>query len=35
MANKRKLRVIKKTKGATICETASGKAAIYKNQKRK
>ena len=29
MANKRKLRVIKKTKGATICETASGKKVVF------
>ena len=29
MANKRKLRVIKKTKGVTICETASGKKVRF------
>ena len=29
MANKRKLRVIKKTKGATICATASGKKVTF------
>ena len=29
MANKRKLRVIKKTKGATVCQTASGKKVTF------